>query len=127
MREGVAVTLVVHSLSSGCGCTCGGDEHHGNVAILDQVPNVGPAFLNLQHSLTGHTVGFQVLARSACAQNAVTQLLQALDDSSHATLIVALQSAPLWARICAHAIQSGRHADQLLASLQSESIQGNTL
>ena len=51
--------------------TCRCDEHHGNVTILDQVTNVGPALLDLEHNLTIYTVGFQMLACATRAQDAV--------------------------------------------------------
>lgn len=57
--------------------TCGGDQHHGNFAVLDHVSNVRPAFLDLQHNVTVNAVSLQVLASPACTHDAVPQLLQA--------------------------------------------------
>lgn len=56
--------------------TCGGDKHHGNLAILDQVSNVGPAFLDLEHNFTVDAVSLQVLAGAPSTHDAKAQLLQ---------------------------------------------------
>lgn len=62
--------------------TCGGDEHHGNLAVLDQVSDVRPAFLDLEHDFTVDTVSLQVLAGAPGAHDAEAQLLQRATHSS---------------------------------------------